>query len=58
MEILGRFLIYFGSAFLGVGVIILSFLRRRMINHSKRVKKQKKLEKIINHNKNLSNTKE
>ena len=50
MDILAKFLIYFGSAFLGVGVIILSFLRRRMINHSKRVKKQKKLEKILNEN--------
>jgi hypothetical protein len=50
MDILAKFLIYFGSAFLGIGVIILSFLRRRMVNHSKRVKKQKKLEKILSEN--------
>lgn len=50
MELLARFLVYFGGAFLGIGVIMLSFLRRRMINHSKRVKKQRKLEKIMKQN--------
>jgi hypothetical protein len=47
MGILARFLVYFGGAFLGVGVIILSFLRRRMINHSRRVKKQRRMEKMF-----------
>lgn len=50
MGILARFLVYFGGAFLGVGVIILSFLRRRMINHSRRVKKQKRMEKMFKQN--------
>jgi hypothetical protein len=52
MGILARFLVYFGGAFLGVGVIILSFLRRRMINHSRRVKKQRKMEKLFGSSKN------
>ena len=48
MSILGRFLVYFGGAFLGIGVIVLSFLRRRMINHSRRVKRQRRMEKLFN----------
>lgn len=45
MGILGGFLAFFGASFLGLGVIIFSFLRRNIARHSKRVKKRRKFEK-------------
>ena len=45
MGILGGFLAFFGASFLGLGVIIFSFLRKNIARHSRRVKKRKRLEK-------------
>jgi hypothetical protein len=45
MGILGGFFGFFGASFLGLAVIIFSFLRKNISKHSKRVKKRKKLEK-------------
>jgi hypothetical protein len=43
MSILARFLVYFGGAFLGIGVIIMSFMRRRMINRGKQARRKRRL---------------
>jgi hypothetical protein len=45
MGILSKFLIFFGGAFLGLGVILFSYLRKRIAKHSKREKRRKMLEK-------------
>lgn len=47
MSILARFLVYFGGAFLGIGVIIMSFMRRRMINRGKQARKKRRLKNSI-----------
>lgn len=57
MEILARFLIYFGGAFLAIGVVIMSFLRRKMIARLKANKRKKRLQFLANQQKNHSQRK-
>ena len=52
MSILARFLVYFGGAFLGIGVVIMSFMRRRMINRGKQARKKRRLKNSIEEQKN------
>jgi hypothetical protein len=45
MEILARFFVIFGSAFLSIGVVMFSFLRRTMYLSSKKKKQSKDKDK-------------
>jgi hypothetical protein len=51
MSLFSRFLVYFGGAFLGLAVIIMSFLRRKMINRSKQLKRHKRMQSLMQNNK-------
>lgn len=51
MSIFSKFLVYFGGAFLGLAVVIMSFMRRKMINRSKQLKRHKKMQNLIKNNK-------
>lgn len=42
MDIIARFFLIFGGSFLGIAVVIFSFLRRRIFNKTKRFRKKKK----------------
>jgi len=52
MGIISRFLVMFGASFLGIGVIIFSYLRRRI---SQRARRQKRLRKIQKQRKQFLN---
>jgi hypothetical protein len=45
MGSIGLLLKLFGGAFVGVSVIIFSFLRKKMVRHSRRLRKKQKLAK-------------
>ena len=45
MGIVSRFLIFFGASFLSLGVILFSFLRKRIAKHSKREKRKRSIER-------------
>lgn len=45
MGIISRFLIFFGASFLSLGVVLFSFLRKRIANHTKREKRRRIIER-------------
>jgi len=54
MSIFSKFLVYFGGAFLGLAVVIMSFMRRKMINRSKQLKRHKRMQNLMQANKHHS----
>ena len=46
MDILARFLLVFGSAFMGIGVVMMSFLRKQIKADLKKKKLKKKFKSI------------
>jgi hypothetical protein len=45
MGILNRFLIFFGASFLSLAVILFSFLRKKIANHTKRERRRRAIER-------------